>query len=40
MEKLPGDRAFSRLEDKSIGVMLELTHLSDIRQLDVKERKA
>ena len=35
-----GDRAFSRLEDKSIGVMLELTHLSDIRQLDVKERKA
>ena len=34
-----GARAFSRLQDKSMGVMLELTHLSDVRQVGVEERK-
>ena len=34
-----GSRAFSRLTDRSMGVMLELTHLLDVRQLGIKERK-
>ena len=34
-----GARAFSRLTDTGMGGILELGHLSDVRQLDVRERK-